>query len=403
MPALVAICTVFATVRHAAAEEARRQVAVIDLSEDAAVQTLSAGIYKALNQSDVLRNPDQRQYDTYLTGPLFDEDKGRIDAAQRERQEAETALFAAFDAKAAVAAALDGEAELQYAVPTAETRALNARLTLLRGLALLDQHDAAGAARAFALTRRLDPSAQLDPARYPPDITAAFQRAVAAPAAMVALTVHGTGRVWIDGTERGDARGDAPFETQIEAGDHAIVLTGPERETSGVALRVQGAAEVAIPDAPASPELEVKRARVALSRAQAKGDDAARAGAMKRLASLIGVGDALMISKRPDGRLQYETWKDRAPGFSRPKVYVDQPPDDLLVGLAPPRKPAEPVEPPVVISVERPIVAVEQKSWYRYRWVQVSAATGLAAAIVAAILYARRDQTVDIDHDIKGM
>ena len=106
--------------------------------------------------------------------------------------------------------------------------------------------------------------------------------------------------------------------------------------TTGTPKRIDHPTTVPLKPIDATPDVQVKRARLALSRAQAQHDDAARAAAMKQLATLLGVGDAVMISKRPDGALQWETWRDRAPGFSAPQAYTtDQKPDDILEGLGP--------------------------------------------------------------------
>jgi hypothetical protein len=397
VPASVAICAVLVMARVGSAEDQpRHQVAVIDLSEDKAAGDLSASIYRALNVSDVLRVPDRREFEQFLTGPLLDEDGDPIQHARNYRALADRALFVNYDSKAAEMQAGYGELELQAAKPTDEVRALYAELTLLEGLAQLDQHKLDGAERAFALTHRLDPTAALDPARYPPDITDAFTRAATATTTTAKLTIRGTGRAWVDGQERGDA----PGTFDVELGDHVIVLTSVDRVTTGVALRVAGKSQVEIPDAPASPGLQVQRTRLELSRAVTNHDDAARAGAIQELASLLGVGDVVMISKRPDGKLQWETWRDRAPGFSAPQLYTMQKPEALLEGLAsdvPAKSPAEPSSPSLSIGKALPSA---EEPWYARRWVQASAAAGLAAVIVGVILYARRDQSVAINHDI---
>jgi hypothetical protein len=108
-----------------------------------------------------------------------------------------------------------------------------------------------------------------------------------------------------------------------------------------------------------------------------------------------------MISKRPDGKLQYETWRDRAPGFSAPQMYTDQKPETLLEGLAPPvgaKASSDPAAPS--ISIGKPMSGPEETPWYERRWVQASAAAGVAAIIVGVILYARRGENVAINHDI---
>ena len=118
--------------------------------------------------------------------------------------------------------------------------------------------------------------------------------------------------------------------------------------------------------------------------------------AMHKLAKLLGIGDAIMISKRPDGALQWETWKDRAPGFSAPKQYRNQTPEEMLEGIAPPRKIEEPKPPPF-----KPPIVVE-KAWYEERWVQASAAATVVGAIIGTIFLVRRDQPITVDHNIQS-
>jgi hypothetical protein len=398
VPALVAICVVFSTPRTSHAEDqARVQVAVIDLSVDSTGAALVDIIYTALNKSELLRNPDKHTFDALLKGPLFDEDKPHFDTAKDKRDAAKSDLLTQYDSKQALRDTDLGLKELQLVTPTDDVRALYAELTLYRGLALLDQHDVAGAARAFALTHRLDPTTQLDPTQYSPDITEAFARAIDAKAVPAKLAVKGEGHIWVDGRERGDA----PADVDVEAGDHVVVLTGPERLTRGDEARVQApTGELAIADKAASDEVKVQRLRLALSRAQARGDDAGRGGAMRQIAALIGVGDAVLISKHGNN-IQLETWVDRAPGFSAPKIWKGQKAEILLEGITPARADDETPKGPV-----GPFVRTQpegEKSWYERRWVQASAATGLAAVIVGAILWARRDVNTTFNPDVKGM
>lgn len=397
-----ALCFVLATIGSVrlahAQDEARRQVAIIDLTEDDQVKTLSDQIYAAINKSDVLSSPDVRGFDPYLTGALFDEDSENLDRARRELASAETLYWTQLDSRGAEVQAVAGEKDLAQILPTAAAQAVYADLSLALGLALLDQHNAQEASLAFAFAHRLDPSRQLDPARYSPDILAAYKRASEAKPATFALEVKGSGRVWIDFVERGPAPGT--FEG-LEAGHHVVVVTGADRVTDGQRVTISAATSIEIKDDPASDELKVKRARLELSRAQAKRDDVGRSGAMQKLAKLLGVGDAIMISKRPgpDGGLQWETWKDRAPGFSAPKLYTkDQKPEDLLEGIAPPRKIEEPKQPAGPIK-PRPIVV--EKAWYEQRWVQASAAATVVGAIITTILWARRDRPQEFMMDIK--
>jgi hypothetical protein len=399
--ASVAICAVL-TAQVAFAEETRRQVAVIDLSEDDAAKDLSDRIYKAINLSDALRPPDRHEFDQYLVGNLLDEDRKNIEAAGNQYAAADRSLFTTYDSRIAISQAEQGELDLQNVVPTDETRALYAKLALYDGIAKLDQHDPrdpGAPARAFALAHRLDPAATLDPARFSPDITDAYKHAIEAAPVLGHLRVSGSGRVWIDG----QPRGDAPLELDIEQGDHFVILTGDDRDTTGVPVTVGTKPTVAeIEDSPASAGLQVARARLALSKAVAKADDAARAGAMRELADQLGIGDAVLISKRADGKLQLETWRDRAPGFSAPQLYVDQKPAALLEGLAPASTtPPKSDDTTPSIGLAKPLPTPEPElPWYERRWVQASCAAGLAVIIVSAILLARRDESVSVNPSV---
>ncbi len=393
----------------------RRQVAVIDLTEDERVRALSGSLYTAINQSDGLMIPNSRDYDRDLTGPLVDEDGTPLNQAILARADAQAKLDETRAGEAG-ATASSGKQFLAMIVPTPDAQALYADLSLLVGLvglAGLDQGHAQGLAQglaqghaqghgqghaegstlALSLAHRLDPGRQLDPARYPPDVVAAWKRAVDSKPQLVTLEVKGTGRVWIDFVERGPAPG---VFTDLEVGDHVITVTGFDRRTWGKPLSVTASTMIEIPEQPADGHQKVARARLALSRAQASGDDVARAGAMKQLAALLGIGDAVMISKRPDGAIQWETWRDRAPGFSAPKQFANQKPEEMIEGLSGPRRPPRRAEPPFT----KPLLVVEQ-AWYEKRWVQASAAGTAVALIVGGILIANRTQWMNFGGDIK--
>ena len=163
MPAVVSICAAFALAGSARAQDDEvangqyLKVAVIDLSEDDSVKLLGEAIHSALNHSDVLRNPDNRYFDSLLTGPLADEDQRPIRDARLDLATAESALEKP-DPKGAETLARQGQELLAGVTPGAEVQALYADLSLVRGLALLDMHRAQDANFAFAFTHRLDPA-----------------------------------------------------------------------------------------------------------------------------------------------------------------------------------------------------------------------------------------------------
>jgi hypothetical protein len=422
LPAWVAICAVLTVqMRPARADGSgsdsdtsdespkRRQVAVIDLTDDAD-NTLTGNLWKAINASDDFQSPDKRDLDPWLTGRFVDEDSDHISQASVLLTSARSRLDEA-NAPTALSEARSGQAELAQAFPTPEVQALYVDLSLVVGLAMLDEGKAQEASYALALVHRLAPSLELDPVRYPPDTIAAFKHASEMKSATIALELKGTGQVWIDFADRGMA--PATFDG-IEVGEHVITVSGIDRVTTPVLpiiptkgasplpprpALVRVAVTIGVPEINADEPLKVQRARRAFARAQAAHDDAARASAMKRMADLLGVGDAIILSKRPDGKLQWETWRDRAPGFSAPQAYTNQNPETMLDGLAPAhRNPSiRTVGPPPFTGP----IAVEQP-WYDKGWVQISGATGVIIVIVGIILLSTRDHPINFNPgDIK--
>jgi len=216
------------TPQEAVAPE-RRQVAVIDLSEDDKVRKLSGDLYVAINASDTMMVPNKRGFDTYLTGTLYDEDRDWIEKAKTARASAMTEL----DEANSIQAELDartGQGYLARVTPSTEVQALYADLSFLAGLAALDQGKAQDANLALSLAHRLDPARQLSDARYPPNTIAAYKRAVASRPQLVKIEVaidptaklKGEGRIWIDFVDRGPA---GAFDG-IEVGDHVITIVG---------------------------------------------------------------------------------------------------------------------------------------------------------------------------------
>ncbi|MEO8841338.1 MAG: hypothetical protein ABI591_31870 [Kofleriaceae bacterium] len=392
----------------------RRQVAVIDLTEQDSVRELIGKLYTVLNNHVDLKTPNKRGFDTALTGRFYDEDHEHIATARKYLLSAQGYLDVEANAPTAVSQARLGQAELAQVVPTIQVQSLYADLSLVIGLALLDEGRSQEAAYALALVHRIEPLVELDPARYPPDSVAAFKHASEAKPPVVALEIKGTGHVWIDFVDRGSA--PATFEA-IEVGEHCITVSGADRMTTPVLPflpkstdspdpslpprpgLVKASATITVRDANADDMVKVERLRLALSRAQTARDDVARAGAIRRLAEILQITDVVLISKRADGKLQWETWRDRAPGFSAPQAYTNQKPEDMLEGLAPPHPPVSihTIGPPPFLGP----IAVEQQ-WYEKGWVQISGATGVILVIVGIILLSTRDHPISFGNgDIK--
>lgn len=364
----------------------RREVAVIDLSGGADEQKLADELYNVLiNHVDLrpLTNPD---IVGALRGPLLDEEQRDIDTAKAARRVADDALVQ-LDYRTAEVEAERGMNALHRVRLTSEVLGLYAELAFAAGQAALRLRKPNEASLAFGLSRRLDPAMQPDPSRYEPDIIEAYQLAVTKIAVPAKLEVRGSGTVWIDGVDRGP-----PGAFDVSVGRHVVQLLGPERETRGKQVASPEVTVVEIDAAPATVERKVQRLRLELARAR---DATARAGAVKRLSVLLGVGDAVLIEKDGSGTVRVQTWRDREQGFSAWIEHRSEAPIELLTPLAPPRK-IEPPKPDEVLPIAPPIV---ETPIYRKRWFQGAVALGVIAAVVGIYVAATNERMVEWNLD----
>jgi hypothetical protein len=374
------VCVVILLIGGAQAHADRRPVAVVDLANEQATRDLGAQLKTALELHPDLRPLPSSTDDAALIDKLDDPDADRITRAVEAKAKAESQIFA-LDYKAAIADARDGQNELLFVTPSRAVKPYS-DLAYVLGVALFNDQRLGEAKIAFAHAYRLDPSRVLDPGRVLPGIVQAYADAKAAPTAQGMIEVPGTGNVWIDGTEVGFAPGTFP----TSEGEHVVWRTGIDRETHGLRVAVVAAktslAEIA--DIEALPRTKVQRARQLLARAP---DPSARSAAMQRLADLVAVKDAVLLSMA-NGRVIIQTWHDgpgeQLRGFSALRERGTTKVDDLLTPLAAPKKVIEKPDIPIKI----PVV---EKTFLERRPVQLGLAVGVAAAIVAGVLWATRD------------
>jgi hypothetical protein len=344
----------------------RRPVAVIDVTNDTNVRDVAYKLLELLASHTELAPPAISDGAALVDGlPL--EDERWISDAQKKLRDAETNLAQRNFREAAIDAT-EGKQLLLHVTPRAALL-LYADLELSLGQSRLGEKRDDEAHEAFALTYRLDPRRTLDDLHYLPEVIRTFEIAKKVNPGVGLIRVRGAGRVWIDGEEVGNA----PGEFKASLGRHVVWLTGPQRETSGKEVLVTAArpGDATIMDSPLTRRQRVVRLRLALSQAQ---DPAARAVAMKMLAEFVNVRDTVLLSA-VDGKVMWQTWRDRAPGFSAPQDLGHDNPLEILKQLAPPQPVEEPEPPPMEVPIVVP-------RWYQRRPVQV----GLAAAVVAAVV-----------------
>jgi hypothetical protein len=344
---------------------ARRPVAVIDLSNDQSVRDVANKLNELLAAHSELAPPAISDGAALVDAPPLD-DENRLQDAQRKRKAAEGNLAQRNFGEAAIDAA-EGQEILLHVTPR-KALALYADLALALGQSKLGEKKDAEAREAFALTYRLDPRRTLDELHYLPEVIQLFEAARKTNPGVGLISVRGAGRVWIDGEDMGEA----PGEFKASLGRHVVWLTDLLRETGGREVLVTAArpSVATIMDGPLNRPQKVVRFRLALSQAQ---DPAVRAAAMNALAEFVNVHDAILLSK-VNGKILWQTWRDRGPGFSAIRALPRERPGEILKALVPPRL--------LDLGVSASRLPALPPPWYRRRTVQL----GIAATVVAAVI-----------------
>jgi hypothetical protein len=351
----------------------RRAVAVIDLSNDPQVRDVAYKLLDLLAAHLELAPPAVSDGAALVDQPPAD-DEVRLREARRKKETAETNLAQRNFREAAIDA-VEGQELLLHVTPR-KALALYADLALALGQSRLGEKKEAEAREAFALTYRLDPRRTLDELQYLPEVVQTFEAAKKINPGVGRIAVRGAGQVWIDGEEVGKA----PGEFKASLGRHVVWLTEFLRETGGKEVMVTATrpGDATILDGPLTRPQKVVRFRMALSQAQ---DAAARASAMKALAEFVNVHDAVLLS-RVNGKIQWQTWRDRVPGFSEVRELGRDNPIEILKPLAPPKPPPEP--PILVVRTPPPPLR-----WHQRRTVQIGVLATIAAAVAGGYLWLR--------------
>jgi hypothetical protein len=367
---------------------ARHPVAVIDLTNDPLVRDAAYKLLELLAAHAELAPPAVSD-GAALVDKLPPDDELRLDEARRKLASA-TKNLAQRNFREAAIDAVEGQESLLRVTPHAAI-SLYADLALALGQSRLGEQRDAEAREAFGLTYRLDPRRMLNDLHYLPEVIQMFEGAKAVHPGVGTIAVRGTGRVWIDGEEVGSS----PGEFKASIGRHVVWLTGMMRETAGkeVVVSATRPGDATILDGPLTRPQKVVRFRLAVSQAQ---DPAARASAMKALASFINVHDAVLLSAI-GGKIMWQTWRDREPGFGEIQELGRDRPGEILKQLLPPR-PVEALEARAV-----PLPPLPPPPWYRRRTVQIGLAATVVAAVVSGYFISRyREPDRPFNPDITG-
>ncbi|MEJ7603308.1 MAG: hypothetical protein WKG01_35805 [Kofleriaceae bacterium] len=386
---MAAVCTLLIGVVIARAQPVlKRPVAVIDLSGEPEGEKLAKKLGLALLDHPALSPVPDPALPGELMGAFVDEDADRVSRTRTDKQSAEDRL-AAYQFASAASTARDAQDTLLRAHPSPSVIKLYGELAFVLGQARLGERKPSEAAAAFLLAHHLMPAFAPDPARYVPEVLQAFEGAKSAARDLAKLVIRGSGRTWVDGREVGIASAASNPSVELAVGMHVVWMTGPGRRPEGTVVRVRaGENSINITDAPADDRLKVRRARATL---RAAPDSTARAAAMKQLAQLLGVRDAILLTSA-NGLLAFQTWRDQAPGFSIVRQLKAQRPINILEQLEPPPEADEVNEEPTFEIPITPLV------WHERPGVRVGIIVGVVSAVVGTVLLVRSiDRTVGVD------
>lgn len=354
-----------------ATEATGRPVAIINLSDgDPESIALATELVRVLGTHPRLRAPADAVAVSALYEKIDDPDTDLLDRAGEDRAKA-LAEIDNFNYVSAIQHTEDGMLELRSVTPSLAVKPY-AELELVRGKARILLNNATGGKAAFAHAQRLDSSKTLDPARETPAVIAEFNAALTASVPTGTLDIKGDGNVWIDGNEIGVA----PGQFKVSTGIHTVWLTRIDRETHGeeVTVSIDAPTSLEIPSVTASARTQVQRARQALARASQ--DATARGPAMTALAKLVGVEDALLISKS-NNTIVLQTWSatdKEHPGFGALSERGTRKAMELLdvISPPPPAKEPDPMKYPIPF---------EQHPWIQSTSAKVTLGIGGVTAI----------------------
>jgi hypothetical protein len=373
----------------------RRPVVVIDLAGTTPSKNLQDELREELFKHDALKPLIDPAVAVLVTGPLVDEDDANLRAARKNRDEAQASL-ASFDLSVAKDKAGGGLDQLLVVAPSPTSIGIASDLALVMAQAKLGDGAPDNAAKYFTLVHRLTPNRYLDPARYLPEVVAAYQAAKPTSQLPAAVEVDGhQGRVYIDGIDVGVP--NATFE--VAPGMHIIQIAGLERDTRGerdkevwppVSSAPQ-AIRITIEDRSVGEEVQIRRTRLALAHAS---DPVQRANLMKTMIGLVSkavkspVTDALLVLQQ-NGKIVAQGWRSNMPGFKEPifnapvdgQTVYDRP-AEMLSWFAPPR-PLHSIENDGELPPPPP-------AWYEKRWVQASAVGAILVIALGGYLYSLR-------------
>ncbi len=350
-----------------------RPVLVVDATGGAGA-AIAERLTRALSLDPALR-PASAGVIEALAAPTPSDDAARTTAGgtlgvARDR----LARFAHREAATLARAAQDGAAS---DADRPAGRELLADLAFVEAMAIAGDVDLAAAAPTFALVHRLTPGRTLDPARYVPEVIAAFEAAAIAPTATGVLLIGAPGatEILVDGV----VIGAEPISTQVAPGPHIVSARGELIRGAGRRIEAAAGQTVRVDLISVVAPLDVRVAR-ARDRLVAATTDVQRTDAITTLLELGGATDAVILFDL-GGQVASRLYTARGGlGPARPVG------DDLAAVLRPLRPVPKLVPPPGGERDPDPTFPDPPVlRWYERRYAKIGFGVGAGAIVVAVV------------------
>ena len=343
-----------------------RSVVVIDATttEEARAAAISM-LTRAIAANPRLAMLAASELTRALSGPLPPKPPATRDDVTGLLKTADEAI-AAFDYDRALISLFRAERPLIDQPPSPESRRALADVNFRLGLIYQAQHDLDRTRAAFRAVHFLQPSIELDPARYPPDVIGEFERArPASPDSTLSVSASiPNAAIFVDGRPAAIS----PAEVEVPAGAHYILVSHTGYRPAGRRIVTQpgGVEPVRIALAP-QPEttLAIQLRRRMRSRTSQAERDIAIAG--REAIRLTEADAAIVLTTRGDRTVATAVTNRR----NYPGHELEADATLLVEELAP-------------APLEIPIPG--KKPWYRRPWT-VAAVSGATLATVSVLTF----------------
>lgn len=312
-----------------------------------------------------------------LEAPLPpDPEQARRDAAAAKLSDARDAV-ARFDEPAALAALTAAEDAVLALRPGRQVAELLGDIEFARGQILFAQSNPAAAA-SFAAAQVLNPTrGALDPARFPPELIAAYTAARPAdgePGSVEVSAPFDGATIYLDGKPVAAT----PTTLRVAPGPHLLTVDLSEYAVASVRLDVEAKSSVVAPlrfeRLPATERARRLRRELQAALHDGQINSAVLLDHARKVASYTGADAVVVVTDASDDTLFIQLYRSATDTLSAPVSTGNTPLEQLLAPLR-----------PIISGPELPPPPPPKQPWWRSRFVQAGAIGGLVVGVVAVL------------------